>query len=248
MNQNSKILKLKVAENEVAIIQRKDMFTVSLDTILLVNFISIKNQTKVIVDFGTNSAAIPILLAKKYPIKIIGVEIQAEAVALAKQNVLLNNLADQVTIFHDDIKIYAENNKHQKVDMIVCNPPFFPFSEKTNLKAEPLKIAARHEIYINLATIISSAAKLLKDKGKIFMIYNIERLDELLLALKQNQFSVKRMQVVYPKITKNANLVLLEAVFKTNTGMIVEPPLICHNQDNSYNSEIAKWYNKNNIK
>ncbi|MBE4704200.1 tRNA1(Val) (adenine(37)-N6)-methyltransferase [Spiroplasma platyhelix] len=250
MDDKTKILKLKVEENEVAILQRKDMFTVSLDTILLVNFIKIKNQTKTLIDFGTNNAAIPILLAKKYPIEIIGVEIQKEAVELAIKNVALNSLTNQIVIYHDDIKIYAQEkaNKNQKVDIIVCNPPFFPVLQKTNLKLDPLKIAARHEIYIDLNTIISSAAKLLKDKGKLFMIYNIERLDELLLALKQYQFAVKRMQVVYPKIDKKANLVLIEAVFKTNVGMIVEPPLICHNQDNTYNSEIAKWYNRNNIK
>lgn len=245
MNSKPKILKLKVDKEEILILQRKDMFSVSLDTILLVNFIKIKNQTKTVIDFGTNNGAIAILVAKKYPVKIIGIEIQKEAVVLAKENVKLNNLEEQVTIFHDDIKNYQQKNK---VDMIVCNPPFFPLSTKTNLKLEPLKIAARHEIHIDLETIIRCSAKLLKIKGKLFMIYNIERLDELLLLLKKYQFSVKRMQVVYPKINKNANVILIEAAFKTNSGMIVDAPLICHNQDNTYNSEIAKWYNKNNKK
>lgn len=248
MDDKRKILKLKVDEEEVQIIQRKDMFTVSLDTVLLVNFIKLKKQTKTLVDFGTNNAAIPILLAKQYPIKMIGVEIQPEAVELAEQNVVLNNFVDQITIYHENIKTFAINNKEDKVDVVVCNPPFFPLKEKSNLKLAPLKVAARHEIYIDLLTIIKSAASLLKDKGKFFMIYHIERLDELLISLKQEQFAVKRMQVVYPKVDKPANLVLIEAVFKTNTGMIVEPPLICHKQDNSYNSEIAKWYNKDNIK
>lgn len=248
MDDNRKILKLKVDEKEVQIIQRKDMFTVSLDTVLLVNFIKLKKQTKSLVDFGTNNGAIPILLSRQYPIKMIGVEIQPEAVELAQQNVVLNNFGDQITIFHEDIKIFATSNKEDKVDVVVCNPPFFPIKERSNLKLAPLKNAARHEIYIDLETIIKSAATLLKDKGKLFMIYHIERLDELLIFLKQEQFSVKRMQVVYPKIDKPANLVLIEAVFKTNTGMIVEPPLICHQQDNSYHSEIAKWYNKSNIK
>lgn len=247
MGKTNKILKLKVAGKEVAIIQRKDMFTVSLDTVLLVNFVRIKNQSKTLIDFGTNNAAIPILLAKKYPIKIIGIEIQKEAVELAQQNVILNNLQDQVTIFHNDIKDYADRYsdlKDDKVDIIVCNPPFFSVHEKTNLKLEPLKVPARHEIYINLEEIIASAVKLLKIKGKFFIIYTIERFDDLFFFLKKYQLTIKRMQIVYPKIDKNANLVLIEAVYQTNVGMIVEPPLICHNQDNTYHSEIAKWYNK----
>lgn len=249
MNYETKVLDLKVDGNEVAIIQRKDMFTVSLDTVLLVNFIKIKNQTKTLIDFGTNNGAIAILLAKKYPVAVIGIEIQKEAIDLALQNVVLNNLTKQVTIIHDDIKNYAQvNEQKSKVDMIVCNPPFFPVWEKSNLKLAPLKVPARHEIFLNLEQLISSAAKLLKPKGKFFLIYQIERLDDLLILLKQYQFTVKRMQVIYPKINKNASGVLIEAVFKTNAGLIVEPPLICHMQDNTYHSEIAKWYNKNNNK
>lgn len=246
---NYKTLKLKIANENVTILQRKDMFCISLDTILLINFIKIKNQTETLIDFGTNNGAIAILLAKKYPIKIIGIEVQKEAVALALENVVKNNLTAQITIIHQDIKVYAQENSqclNKKVDIIVCNPPFFPLLEKTSLKLEPLKIAARHELYIDLATIIESAAKLLKIKGKFFIIYPASRLDQLLITLKQNNFSIKRMQMVYPKINKNANSILIEAVFNTNNGLIIEPPLICHNDDNSYNSEIAKWYNKNN--
>ncbi len=243
---NYKTLKLKIANEDVTILQRKDMFCISLDTILLINFIKIKNQTKTLIDFGTNNGAIAILLAKKYPIKIIGIEVQKEAISLALENVVKNNLAKQVTIVHQDIKVYADENLNKKVDIIVCNPPFFPLLEKTNLTLEPLKVAARHELYIDLAIIVESAAKLLKVKGKFFIIYPAFRLDQLLITLKQNNFSIKRMQMVYPKINKNANSVLIEAVFNTNNGLIIEPPLICHNDDNSYDSEIAKWYNKNN--
>lgn len=243
---NYKTLKLKIANENITILQRKDMFCISLDTVLLINFIKIKNQTKTLIDFGTNNGAIAILLAKKYPIKIIGIEIQKEAVTLALENVVKNDLTKQVTIIQQDIKVYADENFNQKVDIIVCNPPFFPLLEKTNLKFEPLKAAARHELYIDLATIVASAAQLLKVKGKFFIIYPAFRLDQLLITLKQNNFSIKRMQMVYPKINKNASSVLIEAVFNTNDGLIIEPPLICHNDNNSYVSEIAKWYNKNN--
>jgi len=239
MNDKIKTLKLKIEGQNILIIQRKDMFTVSLDTILLVDFIKIKNQTKTLIDFGTNNAAIPILLAKKYSIKIIGIEIQKEAVQLARQNIELNNLKEQIIIFHDDIKNYSKKN-NLKVDVIVSNPPFFPIIQKNKFVKKTLKIIARHEMYINLEDIIASAANLLKVKGKLFMIYSIERFENLLFFLKQYQFCVKRMQIVYPKISKNANFVLIEAVFKSNAGMIIEEPLICHNQDGTYNSKIAK--------
>ena len=65
-----------LAHKDMKIIQRKDMFNFSLDTVLLANFCTIQKDTDVIVDFGTNNAAIPLLLSKRTKKKIIGIEIQ----------------------------------------------------------------------------------------------------------------------------------------------------------------------------
>ncbi|WP_458258402.1 methyltransferase [Spiroplasma endosymbiont of Dactylopius coccus] len=97
-----------------------------MDTILLSNFIKIKPSTKTIIDFGTNNAVIPIILAAKFQGKVIGIEIQEPAVELALENIKLNNLEKRIVIVHEDIKIYAQREK-EKVDLIVCNPPFFSF-------------------------------------------------------------------------------------------------------------------------
>lgn len=74
-----------LAFNHMKIIQRKDMFNFSLDTVLLANFCTITKDVKKIVDFGTNNAAIPLLLSTRTDKKIIGIEIQLEAVELAKE-------------------------------------------------------------------------------------------------------------------------------------------------------------------
>lgn len=228
LNQNDKKIKL---------IQRKDMFCVSLDTILLSNFIKIKPSTKIIIDFGTNNAAIPIILATKFQGKIIGIEIQKAAVDIALENVKLNDLENKITVIHEDIKIYAQK---EKVDLIVCNPPFFPLSDKSKVKTQPLKIPARHEVYINLEEIIASASRLLRNKGQLAIINSVERMNETLLLLKKYQITPKKLQIVYPKINHAANVFLIEAGFLAKEGMIVLPPLICHNKDNTYVDEIAK--------
>lgn len=241
MDSAKKILILNQNDKKIKLIQRKDMFCVSLDTILLSNFIKIKPSTKVIIDFGTNNAAIPIILATKFQGKIIGVEIQKAAVDIALENVKLNDLEKRITIIHEDIKIYAQKEK-EKVDLIVCNPPFFPLWNKSKVKTQPLKIPARHEVYINLKEIIASASRLLKDKGRLVIINSVERMNETLLLLKKYQITPKKLQIVYPKINQAANVFLIEAGFLAKEGMIVLPPLICHNKNNTYVDEIAKWY------
>lgn len=242
MDSTKKILILNQDNKKIKLFQRKDMFCVSLDTILLSNFIKIKPSTKVIIDFGTNNAAIPIILAAKFQGKIIGIEIQKAAVDIALENVKLNDLENRITIIHEDIKIYAQKTK-EKVELIVCNPPFFPISKKSKVKTQPLKIPARHEVYINLEEIIASASKLLKDKGRLVIVNSVERINETLLLLKKYQITPKKLQIVYPKINQAANVFLIEAGFLAKEGMIVLPPLICHNKNNTYVDEIAKWYN-----
>ncbi|WP_425381275.1 tRNA1(Val) (adenine(37)-N6)-methyltransferase [Spiroplasma endosymbiont of Polydrusus pterygomalis] len=244
MNNGKKILILNQNDKKIKLIQRKDMFCVSLDTILLSNFIKIKPSTKVIIDFGTNNAAIPIILATKFQGKIIGIEIQKAAVDIALENVKLNALENRITVIHEDIKTYAQK---EKVDLIVCNPPFFPLSDKSKVKTQPLKIPARHEVYINLEEIIASASRLLRDKGRLVIINSVERMNETLLLLKKYQITPKKLQIVYPKINHAANVFLIEAGFLAKEGMIVLPPLICHNKDNTYVAEIAKWYKTDGV-
>ncbi|WP_342273218.1 tRNA1(Val) (adenine(37)-N6)-methyltransferase [Spiroplasma endosymbiont of Acasis viretata] len=241
MESTKKILILNQDDKKIKLIKRKDMFCVSLDTILLSNFIKIKPSTKTIIDFGTNNAVIPIILSAKFQGKVIGIEIQEPAVELALENIKLNDLEKRIVIVHEDIKIYAQREK-EKVDLIVCNPPFFPLWDKSKVKAQALKIPARHEVYINLEEIIASASKLLKDKGRLVMINSVERINETLLLLKKYQITPKKLQIVYPKINQAANVFLIEAGFLAKEGMIVLPPLICHNENNTYIDEIAKWY------
>ena len=101
---DKEVINYLLAYNDLKIIQRKDMFNFSLDTVLLANFCTITKDVKKIVDFGTNNAAIPLILSRRTNKPIIGVEIQKEAVELAKKNITLNNLDDQIEIVHSDIK------------------------------------------------------------------------------------------------------------------------------------------------
>ena len=115
---DKEVINYLLAYNDLKIIQRKDMFNFSLDTVLLANFCTITKDVKKIVDFGTNNAAIPLILSRRTNKPIIGVEIQKEAVELAKKNITLNNLDDQIEIVHSDIKEFV--NDSIKVGLVVC--------------------------------------------------------------------------------------------------------------------------------
>ena len=225
-----------LAYKNMKIIQRKDMFNFSLDTVLLANFCTLNKDLNQIIDFGTNNAAIPLLLSKRTDKKIIGVELQEEAVYLAKKNVILNNLEDQIEIVHDDIKEYVKNA--QKVKLVVCNPPFFKVGERSHLNDNEYLQIARHEIKINLEEIVQSAAMILDNKGRFAMVHRPDRMIEIINCMQKYDIEPKRIRFVYPKVGKESHIFLIEGMYKGNKGVKIEAPLYAHEDDGHYTKEV----------
>ena len=237
---DKEVINYLLAYNDLKIIQRKDMFNFSLDTVLLANFCTITKDVKKIVDFGTNNAAIPLILSRRTNKPIIGVEIQKEAVELAKKNRTLNNLDDQIEIVHSDIKEFV--NDSIKVGLVVCNPPFFKVDEDSNLNNNEFLTIARHEIKINLEEIIKSAAKILDNRGKFAMVHRPQRMIEILNLMQKYDIEPKRIKFVYPKYNKESHILLVEGIYKGKKGLTIEPPLYAHNDDGSYSDEVKKMF------
>lgn len=237
---DKEVINYLLAYNNLKIIQRKDMFNFSLDTVLLANFCTITKDVKKIVDFGTNNAAIPLILSRRTNKPIIGVEIQKEAVELAKKNITLNSLDNQIEIVHSDIKEFV--NDSIKVGLVVCNPPFFKVDEDSNLNDNEFLTIARHEIKINLEEIIKSAAKILDNRGKFAMVHRPQRMIEILNLMQKYDIEPKRIKFVYPKYNKESHILLVEGIYKGKKGLKIEPPLYAHNNDGSYSDEIKKMF------
>ena len=143
--ENQEVINYLLAYNDLKIIQRKDMFNFSLDTVLLASFCTLNKDLHKIIDFGTNNAAIPLLLSRRTDKEIIGIEIQKDAVELAIKNVKLNHLENQITIIHNDIKDYVQTS--EKFKLVVCNPPFFKVGERSHINEnEYLQIAIEYGI------------------------------------------------------------------------------------------------------
>lgn len=228
-------------DKSLKIIQRKDMFNFSLDSVLVAHFASINTKTKKIVDFGTNNAAIPLILSRLTKAKIIGIEIQEEAYLIACKNVVLNNLEDQIEIHHCDINEYRVDPDN-KVDLVICNPPFFKVKETSNINENEYLTIARHEVKINLQQIIESAARILDNNGKFALIHRPERLIEIIELMKQYKIEPKRLKMIHPKKNSACNMILIEGRFQGKPGLKIENYLIAHNKDGSYSEEVEAMF------
>ena len=103
------------------IIQNTEWFRFGIDSVLLTEFARDIKDNKNIVDLGTGTGILSILLSKKVnPKKIIGVEVQKDVYEMAKKSVKLNNLENIIELINTDIiDLKLEKNYY---DVVVTNP------------------------------------------------------------------------------------------------------------------------------
>lgn len=245
--------KIELKENEVIddlefkglkIIQNNNGFKFGMDSVILSDFAkNIKNDSKIL-DIGTGTGIISILLSgKTKSSKIIGIEVQQEVADMAKRSVILNNLESKVEIINDNIKNIENYFENNYFDCIVTNPPYQ--KNNTGLKSEDIKnLISRHEIECSLEDIIEKSFKVLKDKGEFYMVHRPERLVDILSLMRKNKIEPKELKFVYPKISEKPNLILIKGVKNAREFLRVEKPLIIYNEDGKYTKELLKIYNK----
>ena len=227
--------------NGYHIIQDTKRFCFGMDAVLLSGFARVKEGAHVL-DLGTGTGIIPILLeAKTKAEHLTGLEIQEDSADMARRSVLLNGLEDKIDIVTGDIKEAESLFDAASFDVITCNPPYMigkhGITNEGNAKA-----IARHEILCTLEDIVSRAAKLLKPGGNFFMVHRPFRLAEIMTVLQAYKLEPKRMQLVYPFVDKEPNMVLIEANRGGKPRLTVEKPLIVYKEPGVYMPEIYEIY------
>ena len=231
---------------DMKIVQDNEMFKFSLDSVLLPNFVILNKKIEKILDIGCGNAPIPLILSTMTKAKIVGVEIQREVFELALESVKINNLESQIEIINGDINRLADEWNTEIYDLITCNPPFFKVRRNSNLNNCQYQTRARHEIDLTLEQLIKVSSKLLKNKGSLAIVHRPDRLVEMFSLLKKYNLEPKRIQFVYPKINKEANIILLEATKNGNMGLKIEKPIFVHEKDGSYTKEVLHYFEKRN--
>ncbi len=227
--------------NGYCIIQDPDRFCFGMDAVLLSGFATVKDEARVL-DLGTGTGIIPILLAAKTrAAHLTGLEIQADSADMAGRSVALNGLEEKIEIVTGDIKEADQLFDAASFDVVTCNPPYM--IGRHGLKnPEDAKAVARHEILCTLEDVASQTARLLAPGGKFFLVHRPFRLAEIMVTLKKYKLEPKRMRLVYPFVDKEPNMVLLEAVRGGRPRMTVEKPLIVYSSPGVYMPEIYEVY------
>ena len=237
-----KVTNYLLGYKNLKIVQDSEMFNFSLDSVLLPNFVTINKNIDKILDIGCGNAPIPLILSTKTRAKIIGVEIQKEVYDLAIESININNKNNQIEIVNEDINEYYKEISTDSFDIITCNPPFFKYTETSNINRNDYKTIARHEIKLNLSEIFSIAKKLLKNNGVVAIVNRPERFVEVVEEMKKNNIEPKRVQFIYPKKSKEANIMLIEGSKNGKPGLKILPPIYTHEDNGEYTKEVKKFF------
>ena len=224
------------------IYQDDEYFTFSLDSVLLANFVSIKLTDKKILDFCTGNAPVPMLMSFRTKARIFGVELQKEVYNLGDASIKENKMDDQIEIINGDVRRISDYFEPESVSVVTCNPPYFKFKEDSLVNNNDIKSIARHEVMLNLEDVMQSAKYVLKNGGTLAMVHRPDRMIEIINVMQKYGFEPKRIRFIYPKMGKEANILLIEAIKNGKNGLKVLPPLYTHNEDGSYTDEVRKMF------
>ena len=228
-------------QNGCFVIQDPQKFCFGMDAVLLSGFTKVKKGERAL-DMGTGTGIIPILLkAKTQGEHFTGLEIQQECAEMAQRSVKYNHLEQDVQIVQGDIKEAAEIFGAASFHVVTCNPPYMIGQHGLTNPYMP-KAIARHEILCTLEDVVSQAAKVLKDRGRFYMVHRPFRLAEIMNTLMKYKLEPKRMQLVYPYIDREPNMVLIEALKGGNSRMTVERPLIVYEKPGVYTKSVLEIY------
>ena len=209
------------------IIQNQKYFKFSLDSILLADFVKINYSDKKLLDLCAGNAPIPIILSNKIE-HITAIEIQKEIYKLAYKSIKINNI-NNIELINDNLKNLLNYFPGNNFDIITCNPPYFKYQESSIVNENIIKSIARHEITITLSEIIEISSKLLKNKGRLYIVHRSERLIEIINLLQKYHFGIKSLEFAYHDYQSNCSIILIEAMLNGQNDCKILKPIITKN-------------------
>jgi tRNA1Val (adenine37-N6)-methyltransferase len=220
------------------ILQKKRGYRFSLDPVLLAARVALKRGDRVI-DLGTGSGIIPLLLAARHETgAIVGLEIQERYADMARRSVALGGLAERIEIRRGDVRDARIEFGPESFDVATCNPPFRPVGTgKVNPSDE--KAIARHEVAGTLSDFVAAMRYLLRQRGRAHLVVPAARLVDLLAILRGARLEPSRLRTVHPRPGSRAELALVEAVKGGKPGLTVEAPLVVNGDGEGYSDEVA---------
>ncbi|MDQ0258012.1 tRNA1(Val) A37 N6-methylase TrmN6 [Evansella vedderi] len=224
------------------IFQRKDIFSFSMDAVLLAKFAYIPKNKGKIIDLCAGNGAIPLMLSIRTDFKIDAVEIQEALCDLMKKSIIYNGLENQINVIHKNILELTDEVSWGTYDLVTCNPPYFPMAASDRHNKNEKLLFARHEYACTLEDVIRISSKLLNFSGRFAMVHRPERIVDIMTLMQKYKLEPKKIQFVYPKKGREANMVLVEGIRGGKPGIKTLYPFFVYGEGQDYTEEFKTHY------
>lgn len=231
----------ELVQCRLKLLQKRRGYRFSLDAVLLAHFASPKKRDRIL-DLGTGSGIISLILARRFSsVEITGLEVQDALTDMAVRNVRLNDLEKRITIQQGDLRHIRSFFDFGSFDCALFNPPYRKLrSGRVNPEEE--KALARHEIKGSIGDFLSAAGYILKEAGRLYLIYPASRIVELFYQMRVQRLEAKRMRMVHSRMTSGADFALVEGIRGGREEMKVMPPLFIYGEGEEYSPEMKEIF------
>ncbi|XWK89879.1 MAG: methyltransferase [Phormidium sp.] len=205
---------------------------VGTDGVLLGAWANITNSQQIL-DIGTGTGLIALMLAQRSIAQIDAVEIDSEACNQARENIKNSPWSTRIQIYHNSLQNYAINCP-KRYDLLISNPPFFTNASKAAIKARTI---ARHSDYLEQIDILQIAEKLLCEDGRLAIIYPTEQAQTFQEKAETFGFYCQRKLYVKSTLESPIKRILLE--MGKNELEYQESTLVIETARHSYSAEFV---------
>ncbi len=231
--------------NGLKIIQDPNCFCFGIDAVLLANFAALKKNSRV-VDLGTGTGIIPILLAGKNPTsQVVAVEIQEKMAEMASRSVRLNNLESRIKVLNMDLREAQGVLEANMYDAVTVNPPYMHAEGLINPNDN--KAISRHEVMCTLEDVMKVASRLLKFRGSLFMVHRPQRLVDIMCLGRSYRLEPKKIQFVQSGYNKKPNLLLIEFRKSAQPELLFLDPIVIYDEAGNYTEKVLEIYSKEHL-
>ncbi|MBN1612830.1 MAG: tRNA1(Val) (adenine(37)-N6)-methyltransferase [Deltaproteobacteria bacterium] len=227
----------ELLDGGLKILQKTSGYRFSIDALLLAHFCRLRQGERVL-DLGTGSAVIPLLLARRWEgVQLIGIDVQEKFVDMARRSIDLNGLSERIEIRLGDVRHIEAHFEARSFDAVVFNPPYRR-SGSGRINRDDQKALARHEIKGTLADFLAAAAYVLKEGCRCYVIYPASRAVELLFRMRRDRLEPKRLRMVHSRAGSEGQFVLAEGIREGGEELAVLAPLFIYEEGGGYTAEM----------
>ena len=228
------------------ILQKRSGFRFGTDAVLLADFAAARTGEH-IADFGTGTGVLPLLIAaRSVRTHFEALEIQSDIADMAARSVRLNGLEERIRVHCADVRDANALLGSESVDRVVCNPPYT--RQQGGMESPiPTRAISRHEQVCSLEEMIASAGRVIRNGGRLDVVFPAARMLEMMDAMRGAHLEPKRVRLVCAHASDAPKLVLIEAIKNARPMLHVEPVLILYEASGEPTQELRRIYGMDDV-